>query len=143
MSKIGKIKIIAVGKIKEKAIKELIFEFEKRLKPLCSLEIIELKDSTLENEATKFEKYISPHTILLDVMGTHYSSEQLSEKLVSLDECTFFIGSSNGFTPELKEKVREKISLSALTFTHEMARLFLVEQIYRANMIVLNKPYHK
>lgn len=133
-----KIKIVAVGKIKESYVREGIQEFLKRLKVFCDIEIIEIKDEGMEKESVKFLKYIDDKTFILDPDGKELSSVDFA-KLVK-EEITFIIGGPEGIKPELK---KNSLSLSKMTFTHEIARLLLIEQIYRGFMINNNRQYHK
>ncbi|MGV8162687.1 MAG: 23S rRNA (pseudouridine(1915)-N(3))-methyltransferase RlmH [Candidatus Nanoarchaeia archaeon] len=140
----NKIRIIAVGKIKEAYLRGGLEEFLKRLKPYIDLEIIEIKDEGKEKESKKFLDLLGNNTFILDAEGKAFSSEEFSSFLkTNRDEkITLIIGGHDGFSDELKKKA-QKISLSKMTFTHEMTRLILVEQIYRSCMIQANKPYHK
>jgi len=133
-----KIRIVAIGKIKENSIRESVEEYLKRLGK--KVEIIELKDESLEKEATRLEKYIDDNTFVLDVEGKEMSSKEFSELFDK--DITFLIGGAYGISDTVKNKCKT-ISLSKMTFTHEMCRLFLLEQIYRADMIRNNRKYHK
>ena len=142
---ITKIKIVCVGKIKEKYILEGINEFLKRLDPFCKIKLIELKDEGLNEEAKKLKEQFSEKTLILDEKGAEFSSAEFAHLIKTLDyDLTLVIGGHNGISEELKKENKEKLfSLSKMTFTHEMARLFLIEQIYRAYMINGNRKYHK
>lgn len=140
-----KIRLIFIGKTKERYLQEGIAEYIKRLRPYCKLEIIELKDEGMEKEAKRLEKYLSPNTYLLDANGKAMDSIEFSQFLKSKSEMpslTFIIGGAEGISESLKAKT-PLISLSKLTFTHEMCRLFLLEQLYRSFQILSNRPYHK
>lgn len=157
-----KITIIAVGKIKEKYLTAGIAEFTKRLTPYCRLSILELdeermpdnpspaeKAKVLDKEGERIRKHIKDdtHCILLDVAGKQASSEELSEKLDKLavngkSDITFVIGGAFGLSPEVVKAANERLSFSKMTFTHQMIRLLLVEQIYRAFRISRGEPYH-
>ncbi len=137
-----KITIITIGKLKERYIQEGIAEFEKRLTKFCKLNIVELKEDSKEAETAKLEKYLGPNTYLLDETGKEYISTAFAQLLKANEELTFVIGNYYGLPQELKSKVK-LISLSKMTFTHEMCRLFLIEQIYRGFAILNNLPYHK
>jgi len=137
-----KLKIIAVGKIKEAYIQEGIDEFTKRLKPFCDLEIIELKDKGITEDSKAIEKYLSNNSFILDANGRKFSSEEFAEFIKKQDrQVTFIIGGPEGIAKEVKQKFNQ-ISLSNMTFTHEMARLFLAEQLYRSFMIINNRSYY-
>ncbi|MFA6036371.1 MAG: 23S rRNA (pseudouridine(1915)-N(3))-methyltransferase RlmH [Candidatus Micrarchaeia archaeon] len=138
-----KIRIVAVGKVKEGYLLEGIAEYAKRLAPFCKLELVELKDEGPAKEAKKLEAYLGPGAYVLDVGGKHLSSEEFA-LLVKKQEgmLTFIIGGADGIDEGLKKRA-PMISLSEMTFTHEMCRLFLMEQIYRSFMINSNRQYHR
>ena len=154
------IKIIAVGKIKEKFLKDGIDEFLKRLTPYASVEIIELPaieikdehlaDKVLQEEGEKILSCIKPQSfvITLEIQGKMLSSEEMAEKIKSLtnsgiSEIVFVIGSSCGLSKIVSERANFKLSMSKMTFLHQFARLILVEQIYRAFKIIKGETYHK
>lgn len=132
-----KIKIIAVGKIKEQWIKSGIDEYLKRLR---NIEIIEIKDSIKKFEMEKIKTMCRGKVYVLDETGREMTSVEFSN--IIKDEISFVIGGPDGTDDSLKKEF-ELISLSKMTFTHEMARLFLIEQIYRAKTIQDNKNYHR
>ena len=155
-----KIKIIALGKIKEKFLKEGIAEFLKRLTPYSPVEIIELtaieiKDENLtekilDEEGEKILAHIKPqsYVITLEINGKQLSSEDFSKKLDELinggiQELIFVIGSSCGISKNVSQRADFKMSMSKMTFLHQFARLILVEQIYRGFKIMRNETYHK
>lgn len=155
-----KIKIIALGKIKEKYLKEGIDEFLKRLTPYASLEIIEIqpieiKDENLTSkilvqEGEKILSHIKPQSfvITMEIKGRMFSSEEFAQKIEELtnngtSEIVFVIGSSCGISPIVSERANLKMSMSKMTFLHQFARLILVEQIYRAFKIIKGETYHK
>jgi 23S rRNA (pseudouridine1915-N3)-methyltransferase len=147
----SKIRLLVIGKIKEPYLAAGITEYEKRLRPYCKLEIIELKDQGMEKEARKIEKYLeggpsSPSTFILDAAGKPLDSVEFSKLIkaaeLSPSPLTFIIGGPYGVDERLKARAR-LLSLSKMTFTHEMCRLFLLEQIYRAYQIAQNRPYHR
>ncbi len=157
-----KITILAVGKIKEKYLTAGIQEFLKRLTPFCKLDIIELAEERMPENPSSAEKIQAltregerilkavrqgSYLIVLDVAGQALSSEQLSARFDSLalngqSDITFVIGGAFGLSPELTTAARERLSFSKMTFTHQMIRLLLVEQIYRAFKISRGEPYH-
>ena len=137
-----KIRIVCIGKVKEPFILEGIKEYQKRLSPHCSVDIIELKDEGMQKEKEKLQHYLDEHTYLLDEQGTVYTSLSFAKLIKDVQELTFIIGGHEGTDVALKKQAKT-IALSSMTFTHEMCRLFLFEQIYRAHMILNNKPYHK
>lgn len=155
-----KIKIIALGKIKEKFLKEGIDEFLKRLTPYAAVEIIELtpveiKDEhltqrALDEEGGKILSYIKPqsYVITMEINGKQLSSEDFAEKITALtnegqSEIIFVIGSSCGISKNVSARANFKMSMSKMTFLHQFARLILVEQIYRAFKIIKGETYHK
>ena len=154
------IKIIALGKIKEKFLKEGIEEFLKRLRPYAGVEIIELspveiKDENLiskalDEEAEKILSHIKQQSfvITLEIQGKMLSSEEFAAKINELSnqglgELIFVIGSSCGLSPKVSARANFKLSMSKMTFLHQFARLLLVEQIYRAFKILKGETYHK
>ena len=142
---ITKVNVICVGKVKEKYIQEGINEFLKRLDPFCKIKIIELKDEGLKKESEKLKEHFGEKTLILDEKGAEFSSTEFAHLIKTLDyDLTLIIGGHDGISEDLKKENKEKLfSLSKMTFTHEMARLFLIEQIYRAYMINGNRNYHK
>lgn len=155
-----KIKIIALGKIKEKFLKDGIDEFLKRLTPYASVEVVELSpieikdenltDRVLEQEADKILANIKPQdfVITMEIQGKMLSSEDFAEKINELtnlgtQEVVFVIGSSCGLAKKVSDRANFKLSMSKMTFLHQFARLILVEQIYRAFKIIKNETYHK
>ena len=155
-----KIKIVALGKIKEKFLKDGIDEFLKRLTPYATVEIFELnpteiKDANLtskalEQEAEKILACIKPNSfvITLEILGKQLSSEDFAQKIneitnTGISEIVFVIGSSCGIAPSVSQRADFKLSFSKMTFLHQFARLILVEQIYRAFKILKGETYHK
>ncbi len=154
------IKIIALGKIKERFLKDGIDEFLKRLTPYASVEIIELpaieiKDENLtarvlEQEGEKILSHIKPqsYVITMEIKGKMFSSEEFAQKIEDLtndgtSEIIFVIGSSCGISPIVSTRANLKMSMSKMTFLHQFARLILIEQIYRAFKIIKGETYHK
>ncbi len=155
-----KIKIIALGKIKEKFLKEGIDEFLKRLTPYAAVEVIELSpveikdehliERALDEEGEKILSYIKPqsYVITMEIKGKELSSEEFAEKIVELTndgqgEIVFVIGSSCGISKNVSARANLKMSMSKMTFLHQFARLILIEQIYRAFKIIKGETYHK
>lgn len=155
-----KIKIIALGKIKEKFLKDGIAEFEKRLRPYTTFEITELQsieikdnnltDRILEQEGEKILSQIKPDdfVITMEITGKQLSSEELAQKLKEItndgiSELVFIIGSSCGLAKCVSDRANFKLSISKMTFLHQFTRLILTEQIYRAFKILNNETYHK
>lgn len=155
-----KIKIIALGKIKEKFLKEGIDEFMKRLTPYASVSILELNpleikdenltEKILEEEGEKILSNIKPldYVITMEIDGKQLSSEDFAQKIEELtndgvQEIVFVIGSSCGIGKNVSKRANFKLSMSKMTFLHQFARLILVEQIYRAFKIIKGETYHK
>lgn len=144
---ISKIKIICIGKIKQKEFKFLSEEFIKRIKPFCDIEIVELKDKGIDfdskNIIEKIDSEKLKNIFIMDELGLEYSSIEFSELIKKTDEeIVFVIGGADGLNKEIKNKYKN-IRLSKMTLIHEMARFFLIEQIYRSMMIINNRSYHK
>jgi 23S rRNA (pseudouridine1915-N3)-methyltransferase len=155
--------IVCIGKLKEKYWTNAIEEYSKRLSRYCTLSIDELKEeklpdnaSTAEEEAVKIaegknilkrikkESYVTT----LEIKGMQLSSEKLSEKISTLglegrSDLVFVIGGSLGLSEEVSQRADFKLSFSAMTFPHQMMRVILLEQIYRAFKIIKNESYHK
>ena len=150
------IKIICVGKIKEKYLRDAIEEYKKRLSKYTKLEIIEVSDMdnqsidiVLLKEKELIEKYIDVRdfVITLEIEGNMLSSEELAKKIDSIfnnnSNITFIIGGSYGLHQDIKNRSNYKLSFSKLTFPHQLFRVNLLEQIYRAFKINNNEEYHK
>ena len=150
------IRIICVGKIKEKYLRDAIEEYSKRLSKYTKLEIIEVKDESkmdtkdiMKKEAISIEKYINnkDYNIVLDIEGEELSSLTFAKKLdkifISSSNINFIIGGSVGIDDSIKEKANLRLSFSRMTFPHQLFRVILLEQIYRAFKIINNESYHK
>lgn len=157
------IRLITVGKIKEKYIQEGIKEYSKRLSRYCSLEIVEIDDEKAPENLSEKEMDIvkqkegerilskipqNSFVISLVIQGKQLSSEELAEKIDSLmiegiSDITFIIGGSLGLSDEVIMRSNFKLSFSKMTFPHQLMRMILLEQIYRAWRIIKNEPYHK
>ena len=144
MLNISHYKIIAIGKIKKKWIQEGIDMYLKRLP---SLEIIEVKDNNQTKEEHSIKEIISKNEILvtLNENGQSFTSKQLATKLLNShnQNIIFVIGGASGLSSSLNNSASWQLSLSPLTFPHEIARLLLIEQLYRAKTITQGGPYHK
>ncbi len=158
-----KIRVIAVGKIKEKYIRDGINEYLKRLSRYCSVEIIEVEDEKTQENLTNREidiikdkegkrilSKISPNSYIISLVieGKQMSSEELANKIEDLmiegvNDLTFIIGGSLGLSREVIEKSNLKLSFSKMTFPHQLMRMVLLEQIYRSFRIIRGEPYHK
>lgn len=145
--------IIAVGKLKERFWKDACAEYLKRLSAYTDIAIREIPDSTSEREETAILAALdklpeNTHIILLDIRGTQASSEQLAKKLESLgvsgvSHVAFVIGGSDGVTEAVRAHAAERLSFGPITLPHNLARVVLLEQIYRAHKIIRHEPYHK
>ena len=144
MLSISHYKIIAIGKIKKNWIQEGIAMYLKRLP---GLKVIEIKDSTQAKEEYAINEIIKKNETLvtLNENGQSFTSKEFSKKLVDCknQNITFAIGGATGFSQSLNYSSAWQLSLSPLTFPHEIARLLLIEQIYRAKTISQGGPYHK
>lgn len=144
------IKIICIGKIKEKYLIDLINDYQKRINKYHKLEIIELKDSNINNEKEEILKHIktSDYIISMCIEGKLLTTLELKDKIESLmlngnSNITYIIGGSDGIHNEIKRLSNELISFSKLTFPHGLFRGILLEQIYRVFKIMNNETYHK
>ncbi len=144
------IKIICLGKIKEKYLEDLINDYKKRINKYHKLTIIELKDENdLSIEKANIEKYLgkNDYIIALDIEGELITSAKLAQKIdeifITNSTITFIIGSSEGLHPDLKKRANYRLSFSRLTFPHGLFRGILLEQIYRSFKILNNERYHK
>lgn len=150
------IKIVCVGKIKEAFYRDAIDEYKKRLSKYTDIEIIEVPDegltdqkTTLKKESEKILKVINPkdYIITMEIEGKELSSPELASKIDSIfninSNITFIIGGSYGLSDEVKKISNFKLSFSKLTFPHQLFRILLLEQIYRAFKINNNESYHK
>lgn len=137
------IRIIAVGKIKIPFIKVGCEEFLNRLKHYAKVEIIEIKDMGMNKEAQKINSLLKKDqfNVALTPDGNGLKSEQLADMIRNNDKITFIIGGPDGLSEEIDSKY--KLSLSKMTFTHEMSRMILLEQLYRAHSIIKGEPYHR
>lgn len=158
-----RITVIAVGKIKEKFYREAVAEYEKRLSRYCKLEIIQVEDEktpdkageALETEikrkeAERIMKHIreEAYVVTLEIQGRMYDSEEFAggiEKLATqgTSHIQFIIGGSLGLHEEICKKADRAVSFSKMTYPHQLMRVILLEQIYRAYRIINGEPYHK
>lgn len=155
-----KIEIISVGKIKEKYLQAGIDEFSKRIRPYSSINVIEIPQEDLTTydveekarlvESNKIEKVLTDYSykIALDIKGKKLSSEKLAQKIkeVTLDgtsHIVFIIGGSTGLHQNILDQCHFRLSFSDMTFPHQLMRLILLEQVYRAFKIIKGEPYHK
>ena len=156
------INIVCVGKIKENYLKDAISEYSKRLGRFCNLNIVELQDEKIpekindsiinevkNKESSKMIQAIKKdsYIICLDLKGKEFSSEEFSKKLQNIalnfnSSITFVIGGTLGLNQEILSMSSEKICFSKMTFPHQLIRVFLLEQLFRAFKISNNETYH-
>ncbi len=150
------IKIITVGQIKEKYLQDAINEYKKRLSKYTNIEVIEVKDEGLVEEvkaikleAEKIKKHINDrdYIVTLEIEGKQMTSVEFANKidniLIENSNIDFIIGGSYGLSDEIKNMSRLHLSFSKMTFPHQLFRVLLLEQIYRAYKINNNESYHK
>ena len=157
------IRIIAVGKIKERFLQDGISEYEKRLRPYAKIQIIEIPEEKRPASATppveraamakEGDRILAAipegsYVVALDINGDDWSSTALAEalsrwELAGNNQIVFIIGGDLGLAPAVLSRSNHRLSLSRMTFTHPITRLLLVEQIYRAFRILRGEPYHK
>lgn len=157
------IRIICIGKLKEKYWQDASNEYIKRLKPFCNIEIVELKEYKItKNPSPKDEEIVKikegeailskikdgDYVISLEILGEQISSEMMAEKLIGItnqgySDFDFVIGGSLGLSDEVSKRANFKLSFSLMTFPHQMMRIILLEQIYRSFMINKGTSYHK
>ncbi len=158
-----RITIIGVGKIKEKFFTQAIEEYSKRLSRYCKLDIVEVADEKTPDEASEHEEELikkkegerilksikdDAYVIALAINGKKYDSPGFADMIDKLgiggtSHIAFVIGGSLGLAPEVLNRADAKISFSDMTFPHQLMRVILLEQIYRAYRIISNEPYHK
>ena len=158
-----KIKIICVGKIKEQFYRDDLAEYSKRISKFATVEICEAadektsenasaaeRDLVLKKEGDRLVKFIGDkdHVTVLDIGGKKFDSVEFSEKLSDImnsgrNTVDFIIGGSLGLDAEIKKRADMRLSFSDMTFPHQLMRVILLEQIYRAFKIINNEPYHK
>ncbi len=154
-----KIKIVCVGSLKEQYLQLAQAEYTKRLGKFCKIEIIECAEAKIDAsseaniqkalalEASTIEKHLAGHIIVLDVLGKQYDSVEFANNIKNIvlgdSQITFVIGSSHGLADSIKQKANMRLSFSKFTFPHQLMRVVLLEQIYRAMCINNNITYHK
>lgn len=143
------IKIICVGKVKESFYRDAINEYMKRMLKYHKIEIIEVMDSNLKNEKDLILKKLDKkdYIVTLEIEGKQLSSVEFStlidNTLINYSNITFIIGGSDGLDEEIKSLSNYNLSFSKMTFPHQLFRIILLEQIYRAFKILHNESYHK
>ena len=158
-----KVTVISVGKVKDKYLQLGIDEFKKRLNRFCKLELVEVKDEALADKLSDKELYLVrekegklilsklpevAYVVAMDIDGKQLSSEQLADKIQDVatygqSHIIFIIGGSVGLSDEVKKCADMKLSFSKMTFPHQLFKLMLLEQVYRAFKINVNEVYHK
>ena len=158
-----KITVIAVGKIKEKYLRDAIAEYAKRLSKYCKLELLEVADektpdaaspaverSIRQKEGERILRYVreDAYVVTLEIGGQMLDSVEFSRKLERLgiqgkSHIAFIIGGSIGLSPEVSSRADYALSFSKMTFPHQLMRVILLEQIYRGYRIMAGEPYHK
>ena len=155
-----KINIVAVGNLKEKYLLDCEKEYLKRISRFHNINVIEIGEEKLPKnysqadiskclvrEGSKIESNLSGYVIVLDIQGNQLGSVEFSKKLdtisLNFDTITFVIGSSYGISEDVKSKANMLLSFSKMTFPHQLFRVMLLEQIYRASTISNNILYHK
>lgn len=150
------INIITLGKLKEEYWRDAEKEYLKRLSPFYEIKINEIREESFDEKSDRekiklleaekilaaLEKTKTENIVALDEHGKKFSSTAFSEFISPLADITFIIGGPLGLHQKILEKVKQKISFSDMTFTHQMIRVFLLEQIYRAKTINIGKKYH-
>jgi ribosomal RNA large subunit methyltransferase H len=154
--------VVCIGKLKDAYLRDGVAEFVKRMRPYGGITITELNESKIgdkpsdadrkqvvDEEGERLLKVVpkNAYTVLLDVYAKTMSSEDLAKTVAKLEvdgisDMAFIIGGAFGVSEALRQSVNYKLSFSPMTFTHQMVRLLLVEQIYRASKINRNEPYH-
>ena len=154
-----RINLVCIGKTDDKEINQLVKYYQNRFPKHWNFDIIEIPDvknaknlspDLLKKEEAKLflnQTDNSDYIVLLDENGKQFTSREFSGKIdhwmnSSVKKVSFFIGGAYGFSSEIYDRANEKISLSKMTFTHQMIRLFFIEQLYRADQILQGKPYH-
>ena len=143
------INIICIGKIKESYLTDMINDYSKRINKYHKLNIIELKEDSLEKERDNILKYINnkDYVIVLDIDGDMLDSisfaNKINETFNYYSNITFIIGESLGLHQDIKKISNYRLSFSKLTYPHGLFRAILLEQIYRAFKIINNESYHK
>lgn len=158
-----RVRIVCIGKLKEKYWTAAVDEYSKRLSKYCDLEILQLKETKLVDKPSEADEknviYEEGQTILknikdgtyviaLEINGKSLSSEELAAKVDRLaiegkSDITFVIGGSLGLSKEVSQRADFSLSFSKMTFPHQMMRVILLEQIYRSFKIIKNEAYHK
>ncbi len=142
------LRIFAVGKMKDKRLVGLLEDYLKRCRPMSPVEVVEIKDSKPEREDKELVDKIASTSgtgliVAMDEHGDDLKSEKFAQLIEGQGSISFVIGGADGLGPEIRNLAQRTIRLSSMTFTHEMARMMLAEQIYRGLSILRGKPYHR
>jgi len=145
------IRLLVVGNLKERFWASAFGEYSKRLGKYCKLEVVEIKESNVKKESESIKEKLlyksKGYSFLCDINGELVSSEILSSKIEKISQnnscITFIIGGSDGVSDELKSLINEKISFGKITLPHQLFRIVLIEQTYRAFTIMKGEKYHK
>ena len=142
------IHIMAVGKVKDRRLAALLADFQTRMRPLAKVEIIEIRDSNPEREARDMVDRLGSAqgkqlVVAMDEKGKDLTSVGLSKVPAAHGDICFLIGGADGLGEAARSRSARTVRLSSMTLTHEMARLLLVEQVYRGLTILRGMPYHR
>jgi 23S rRNA (pseudouridine1915-N3)-methyltransferase len=142
------IRIIAVGKVRDKRLAGLMDDFLKRIRVMAPVEVVEVRDSNPAKEDRDLVGKLGSAggqqlVVAMDELGSDLTSVEFSELLGAHGGISFVIGGADGLGPGVRERASRTVRLSSMTFTHEMARVLLAEQVYRGLSILRGKPYHR
>jgi len=142
------IRIIAVGRIRDKRLAGLMDDFLKRIRTMAPVEVLEIRDSTPDREGKDMAARLGSArsrqlVVAMDEHGEDLTSRDLAGLLGGHGGISFLIGGADGLGPDVRARADRTIRLSSMTLTHEMARMLLAEQIYRGLSILRGKPYHR
>ncbi|MCP4572551.1 MAG: 23S rRNA (pseudouridine(1915)-N(3))-methyltransferase RlmH [bacterium] len=142
------IRIVAVGKMKDRNLAALLADYLKRIRALAPAEVVELKDQDPQREGKAMVAKLGSArgnslVVALDERGENVTSRDLSRLLGDHGGISFLVGGADGLGPAARERADRTLRLSSMTLTHEMARVLLAEQIYRGLSILRGKPYHR
>lgn len=142
------IRVIAVGKMKDKRLAQMAEDFLRRVRPLAPVEVVELKDSQPEKESREMVAQLGSAkgntlVVAMDEKGDDLTSEQFAQLLGKHGSIALLVGSADGLGTQARQRADRTVRLSSMTWTHEMARVLLLEQIYRGFSILKGRPYHR
>jgi len=147
-AEVDMIRIIAVGKLKDRRLADLCDDYRRRLRPYARLEVTELRDQGPEREGRQMLDLLGgtsghEYVVAMDEKGRDLTSREFSSVLGRHGSMAFLVGGADGLITEVRQRADLVMGLSHLTFTHEMARMLLLEQVYRGFSILRNLPYHR